>query len=165
MGVDRRLFISNRWNVQDVKETVESLFDLKIDYQPTHSPDYATLLFKLGEDENRQLNVHINYEHGGFRGLLLTLSTYGKSEEILKGLAERLGGFYNHEDFNDTWEEFPYVAAGDLEFLVKKAVKTGATDGRDSVKFREYLVESEKAHEAWEEENRKGLDKLLKRHK
>lgn len=143
MGLDRRLFISDRWRVEDVQDTLKNLFDIEVTYRPTYAPDYATLIFTLGK-EVRQMSVFINYEHGGFRGLLLTLGASGKAEKILKGLAERLGGFYNHQDSDDVWEEFRYVAASNLEWLLKDAVKTGKTDGQNVEKFVKFLKEKVK---------------------
>ena len=152
MGLDRRLFISNRWDVEDVKDTLESLFDTKVKYVPTHSPDYTTLNFSVGEDQ-RSMSVFTGYEVGGFKGVLLSLGAGGKSDEILRAVAERLGGFYNEQDCDSNFVEYSYNASGSLEYLLKDAVKTGATDGRNSEAFREYLKKSEEESKRSAEEN------------
>lgn len=164
MGLDRRLFVSDRWDVQDVQETLENLFDTKVEYVPTHSPDYSILNFTVDGDV-RSMSLFQGYEVGGFKGLLMTLGASGQSDRIFKSLAERLGGFYNEYDSDSNFVEYQYVASGNLEFSLKQAVKTGATDGRNSEAFREYLVKSEEQYKAWEEENRKNIDKMLRRAK
>jgi hypothetical protein len=152
MGLDRKLFISNRWDVEDVKDTLESLFSTKVKYEATHSPDYSMLHFTVGDDQ-RSMSVFTGYEVGGFKGVLLSLGASGKSNEIFKALAERLGGFYNEQDCDSNYVEYPFIASSSLEYLLKDAVKTGATDGRSSEAFREYLKKSEEESKRWAEEN------------
>ena len=152
MGLDRKLFISNRWDVEDVKDTLESLFSVKVKYDHTCSPDYSMLHFTY-QDDPRSMSVFTGYEVGGFKGVLLSLGAGGKSDEIFKAVAERLGGFYNQQDCDSNYVEYPFVASGSLEYLLKDAIKTGATDGRNSEAFREYLKKSEEESKRWAEEN------------
>jgi hypothetical protein len=160
MGLDRRLFISDRWDVEDVQHTIDSLFSTKAKYIPTHSPDYSILNFAYGDDQ-RSLSVFTGYEVGGFKGVLLTLGAGGKSDEIFKAVAERLGGFYNPQDSDSNYVEYPFIASGSLEFLLKDAIKTGATDGRNSEAFREYLKKSEEESKRWQEENSRRIDEMI----
>jgi hypothetical protein len=161
MGLDRRLFISDRWDVQDVQDTIKSIFNVEVKYEPTHSPDYTRLNFRIGDDP-RSMSVFSGSEHAGFKGILLSLGACGESDRILRAIAERLGGFYNEQDCNDNYVLYPYVAASNLEFLLKDAVKTGKTDGRNSEAFREYLVKSEEESKKWQEENQRNIEKLFK---
>jgi hypothetical protein len=160
MGLDRKLFISDRWQVRDVKDALESLFDIKVKYEPTSQEDYVMLHFTALDDQ-RSMSVFTGYEVSGFKGILLSLGAGGKSDEIFTALAERLGGFYNHMDSDSNYVGYDYKAAGSLEYLLKDAVKTGKTDGRNSEDFREYLVKSEEESKRWREENSRRLQETF----
>lgn len=162
MSVDRELFVSDRWDVQDVQDALKNILGVTVKYEHTHSPDYAILLFTYN-GENRQANCHVNYDKGGFKGLLVTLGAWGSSEFILKELGKRFGGFYQPTDSEDKWEEIQYTAGHNLEYLLHDALKEGKTDGRDVDGFIKYLenykIEAAKA----EEERRKRFEALLNR--
>jgi hypothetical protein len=160
MGLDRKLFISDRWQVRDVKDALESLFGIKVKYDATSQEDYVMLHFTALDDQ-RSMSVFTGYEVGGFKGTLLSLGAGGKSDQIFTVLAERLGGFYNKQDSDSNYVEYPYRAASSLEFLLKDAVKKGVTDGRNSEDFREYLVKSEEDSKRWREENSRRIDEMI----
>lgn len=161
MGVDRRLFVSNRWDVRDVSDAIESLFNTKVKYEPSTFPDYCRLNFKVG-DEDRSMSVFHSERHG-FSGLSLSLGASGCAEQVLRGLGERLGGFYNHEDCDDKWEGYSYTAGENLEFLLKDAIKTGASDGRDIDELIVYLKKHQKEARIQEEKRQQEFNELLSR--
>jgi hypothetical protein len=75
MSVDRTLFINSEWRVEEIIDTIESLYG-KVKVVSTTFPDYTVLVFKAGKlengkDETRQLNVHRCSHKGGFSGTLL----------------------------------------------------------------------------------------------
>jgi hypothetical protein len=165
MGADRTLFINSSWRVEDIIDTIESLYG-KVEVVPTISPDYTVLVFKAGklengEDETRQLNVHRGSHKGGFSGTLLTLGLWGKSDEILTSVAKRLGGFYEENDCDGKLEAYEYLAEGNLDFHLRQAVIHGKTDGQNIPAFQKYLKQSEKEHKAWEKKNSEEIEKLI----
>ncbi len=142
MGVDRTLFINSSWGVRDVADlvrTIEAVENVKI--MGTHEADYTLIGFTyLGADgkEDRQISFHRSSNRAGFVGTLLTLRANGCSELILKTIAERLGGFYEHQDCDGQIERFDFKADGNLGFMIRQAIIEGKSDGLDVDEFTKY---------------------------
>jgi hypothetical protein len=155
MGLDRRLFISNTWEPEDIKELLCTLPEVsECKFIDTHTPSYIIISFKYDgnvKDEHRQMSFHYNSKEGGFRGHLLTLGASGSAEQILKAIAERIGGFYNHQDCDNNYELFHYAAESSLEFMVRHSVLRGKCDGRD---FDEFAKDYKAETASWEKNNK-----------
>lgn len=148
MGVDAKLLVNTKWSVRDIQDVLKSrlgVAEQKINFNDW-APDYITIQFKFN-NEDRMLHVHRNGDrYGGFDVMTLGLGMWGSSEEILRGIANVTGGFFQAADTNDEFEAIPELEDGNLKFLVKNAVVTG-----------KYAGEIEQAKELlhWE----KGMDR------
>lgn len=139
MGVDTRLFISNRWTVEDVHDVLESLYG-KAEYVSSGMPDYCILKFNYSKTEPRSMSAWHNHEEYGFRGVLLSLGANGHAQEIMEKIASRLGGLLNPEDVNDELIGYPVLGQHNLDFHVRHAIIHGETDGRDIAGFAKKAI-------------------------
>lgn len=156
MGVDRKLFINSKWDVEDIQDLLESIPEVsKIKLQSTQTPSYVVILFTYdGAEgkEQRQMNFHYNTEEGGFRGNQISLGLYGSSDVILTKIAERIGGFYTPQDCNDELRRFDYPAHGNLDFMLKHAILRGKCDGRQ---LEEFVKDHEEVSAGWKKSQSK----------
>lgn len=145
MSVSTELFLDSRWRVGDIKETVESLYQIKVQVRNTPSPDYITLVFTLN-GVNRLMSIHLNYFVAGFVGTLVTLGADDQAHKILTDIAKRLGGWYSPNDCEDTWQRYENVSDHNIGFLLNEFMKNGG-NGRDHAAFSKYLEEWGKKHD------------------
>ena len=152
MGVDTKLYISPSWTVEDIKEVIEKRFSVqtKIEFHDW-SPDYVILRFGLaGAEYQRSLNIHTKTSVGGFPAFSLGLRSNQDGCLILQTLAKTFGGLYQEADTNDDFEAFSKPGEGNIDFVVKEALKDDPSLGNDSKEMASYIAE-EKWHdkEVW----------------
>lgn len=150
MGVDSKLFVSNSWSVEDIKDVIESQLDVKVEINSTHTPEYCLFTFpsSVNNNEKRSMSVHIDTEYHGFKGKLLTLRYNDEAVNIFKKIGEILGGFFCEQDWNDNYQGFSskLSTSNDIYFWLKHSIKHGKLKG-DALKNAETLLEIVKKKE------------------
>lgn len=140
MGVDTRLYINNRWNINDIKDVIEDRFNTKVKINfHEFAPDYITLEFKAF-DEDRMLHVHRDTEIAGFKATKLDFRSNDNGHKILRTLAETFGGLFNENDFNDDFEAYGSPDYGNAQFLINEAIKKDPSIGMDKAKLINFLT-------------------------
>lgn len=139
MGVDTRLFISNRWSVKDLADVIEKRFGCKpVVRVHQWAPDYLNIDFSV-EGEQRMLHVHTNSEYGGFQGWSISLRSNDQGIRVLTEVAKTFGGFLCEADTDSTFVEFSAPDHGDAAFLLNEALKDNPELGRDVKALAEWL--------------------------
>jgi hypothetical protein len=154
MGVDTRLYVNSSWTVQDIKEVIEKRLNVPVEVKfNDFAPDYICLVFAASVFPNspkRMLNVHTKSDVGGFPAILLSLSANEEGHRILKTIAQTLGGLFNTHDTEDTYEEYEKPGKGNIDFIVKEAIKDNPKMGDDDKMMARYLEnEGWKAKDVW----------------
>lgn len=129
MAVCTKLFISSRWDANDIMDVVKAEFDAKAKFRlHDFAPNFVTIQFTYAGSEPRQLSIHSSVDRAGFTGTLLDLNLNGSAEKIMNIFALRFGGFLNASDMNETYVAFEGSIgseSNDMDFWVKQAAKNG----------------------------------------
>lgn len=123
MGVDAKLFVSNKWSIENVQEILKNhlgIAEQKLEFH-NFAPGYVTIAFKY-KTEDRILHVHSNCSQSGFQGILLNLRAWGSFAEILIAIGKVTGGFFCTEDYSGDWTAFEEAEYGNLKFLLEHAL-------------------------------------------
>ena len=118
MGVNTRLLIDSKWEVEDIMELIQSY--LTLTQEPTfkhwgHAPGKGTITFNMKGDNKKQvrsLTFYPQYSSPLGTCTMLSMGTKfdprkNESWAILRTIGKVLGGFFNPQDNNDVWEEYP----------------------------------------------------------
>lgn len=139
MGVDTRLFISDRWDIADVRNLIAKRFDTKVVTNfHDFAPNYVTLSF-TAKGVDRMLHVHTNYEMSGFKGTLLDFRANEHGIETLRTLAETLGGWFSEADTDDVFEAYRMPGSGNNEYLLKESIIESPEHGDNKEKLIDFL--------------------------
>ena len=126
MGVDTGLYLSNRWDLDDLKNVIENHLGCPVKIESTLAsfPNYQVFNFTY-KGEQRSLNVHSATMTPLGRFTLITLKqTFGHANEILKSIAEVLGGLYYDNDYDGDmqWIEGKLSEEDKLSYHIKHAI-------------------------------------------
>lgn len=140
MGVDTKLYISQRWGVRDIQDVVKSRlgFETKLRFHD-FAPDYVTLDLLKGAEIHRMLHIHTDSTIGGLPSVLISLRSNEEGCAILKGLSEVFGGLFQENDCGNDFEEIQPPDGEDGEFLLKECLKKDPRTGQDSELLAEML--------------------------
>lgn len=103
MGTDTGLYLSNRWDIEDVMAVIENHLDVKPELRHTSMPTYNLLVFEY-QGETRQLNIHTSCDTPLGKFMQINLGKWGKCDEIITTIAEVLGGLYFEQDTDGKFE-------------------------------------------------------------
>jgi hypothetical protein len=140
MGVDTRLFISHNWSLEDISHVISRRYSTKVKFKFCDPvADLTWLLFELGGDE-RQLSVFMDSEIGGFRAISLSMRSNPPANRLLKTLAQTFGGLYQDGDTTDSFEEYQNPGQGEMNWILKEAIKSDPELGKDPKAMADYLL-------------------------
>lgn len=141
MGVDTTLFISNRWNAQDIQQVIEKRFNTKVKLHfHDFAPQYISMQFHLSGNEDRTLNVFTDSELGGFKGISMSFTSNEEGQEVLQTLAKTFGGFFQKSDCDGDYGAFNAPDHGEIAFIVNEAIKSNPALGREHEQMAEYIL-------------------------
>jgi len=134
MGVDTKLYISHRWNINDIKDVLQNRLncDVKITFNE-FAPNYVNLHFK-----ERMLHIHTDSQVSGFPAILLSFRSNPEGIGILELLAETFGGILQVQDCNNDALIFDQPDYGNNAFLLNEALKNDPRSGNDLEKFNKF---------------------------
>jgi hypothetical protein len=123
MGTDTGLYLSNRWDIEDVMAVIENHLGVKPELRQTGMPSYNLLVFEY-QGEKRQLNVHYSCNTPLGKFTQINLGKWGKCDEIITTIGEVLGGLYFDNDSDGKFEFIDGKLNEDsnLSFHVKNAI-------------------------------------------
>lgn len=127
MGVDAKLLTSHIWTVEDVYDLIVDMFDKDAKVENTDTPDYTIITFKYGT-ENRRMNVfRTGNVYGGFPSISISVGAWGNADVFMRAIAERLGGFYQPQDYEEIYQLYPspFDEENNHLFYIKQAAKKG----------------------------------------
>jgi hypothetical protein len=140
MGVDTQLYISHRWNVEDVRDVLTRRLGYKVKTELSDSsPTYFRLIFNTGGEYDRILHVHTDSEIGGFPAINMNFRSNDEGIAILRKLAESFGGLFAEEDCSGTFEEIQAPDQGNAAYVLKECLKTNPRAGSDTDTLVEML--------------------------
>lgn len=148
MGVDTKLYISTVWTIQDIKDVIEKRFSVPVKLAfHEFAPEYITMEFQLPDSENpRLLHVHTNSFVGGLPAVNLGFRSNEEGHKILKTLAKTFGGLFQENDTGDGFQEFQKPGEGNIDFVIRQAIKDDPSLGDGGKNMVTYLAE-----EKWRE--------------
>lgn len=152
MGVDTKLYIGQQWNIEDIKDVIEKRFDVPVTYEFHHfAPDYVVLKFQLRSAEHeRGLHVHTKSHVGGLPAISLSFRSNDEGIQILKTLAETFGGLFTESDCGNTFEEYQKPGEGNIDFIIKEALKSDPTLSEGDYRMVQYIGEKKwMEHKVW----------------
>lgn len=143
MGVDTRLYINNSWSVEDIKDVIGKRFEVPVTLKfHDWSPDYIQMILTLpGTKEARALNIFTKNAIGGLPATLLSLHHDSYSIGFLRVLAETFGGFFQEQDYEEVFEAFSKPGEGNIDFIVKQAIKDEPKLADDDKAMVTYIAE------------------------
>lgn len=121
MGVDTKLYLNTKWELNNIIELIEYIKGEKIEVISNHSFAPGYFCFNLSK---RMIHVH-TYTHTPLgEATLLDMHSDDESHELFKKIAETLGGIYIENDCDDkcemmqgrTWDE------NGLQYFLKYAI-------------------------------------------
>lgn len=104
MGVDTKAVIRKGVTLEELKAHAEKKYG-EVKIEKTHSDNFFYLIFTQGANRNRNLGVFLDPEMAerdyGINGILLSLSCWGESFEIMMHFLDEFGGFIDENDCDD----------------------------------------------------------------
>lgn len=158
MGVDTRLFINKSWTIEDIKEVIQKRFSVpvKLNFHDW-APDYITMEFQLPKAENaRLLHIHTNSFVGGLPAINIGFRSNPEGHEILKTLAKTFGGLFQEADTGDEFKEFQKPGEGNIDFVVRQAIKDDPSLGQGGEEMASYISEEKwrQTSDVWNKPNK-----------
>ena len=103
MGVDTKAIIKKGVTPEQIAAALSARW-ANARVVPTQSDEYFYIT--LGRSDDYQRNIFVSYSNSsltdyGIAGVLLSLSCYGESVEILRYLCETFGGYLDENDCDD----------------------------------------------------------------
>jgi hypothetical protein len=150
MGVDTKLYVNSRWQLEDIVHIIKSKYgEVTIKSNHDFSIGYFNLFFG-----KRMMHVFCNTATPLGAATLLSLGCDDEAHEILKSIAERIGGAFIDNDVDDKcelingnmWEE------NALPYFLKYAIVHDGIDPDDT----NALVKSRADWQARIDEHNKG---------
>lgn len=124
MGVDTNLWISARWEVDDVRDILIREYGTSVRYT-THDmiPTMVGVHFSVGKEE-RMMYFHHSVRTPLGTCHLLSLNFHGLSVEVMRKIAGVLGGLLQENDCNEQYELIEgNMSEGDaLPYFIKYAI-------------------------------------------
>jgi hypothetical protein len=142
MGVDTKVYLNTRWNLDDIKTIIERTQNTKVEIESNHSINPGYFTFTLPEKEH-MIHVHSYITTPLGTATLLSMHSDKDGKNILRGIAEVAGGFFMDNDVDGKCD-FIMGALTDedgLGYFVKYALVHNGIDNHDILG----LVESMKA--------------------
>ncbi|MFA5937401.1 MAG: hypothetical protein WC822_06025 [Candidatus Paceibacterota bacterium] len=132
MGVDTKVYLNTRWNLDNIKTIIERTQNTKVEIESNHSfaPGYFT--FTLPE-KKRIIHVHSYTTTPLGTATLLSMRSDEEGKQILKGIAEVVGGMFMDNDVDGKCD-FIMGALTDedgLGYFVKYALVHNGIDNHD----------------------------------
>jgi hypothetical protein len=143
MGVDTKLYIGRQWSLEDIKDVIEKRFSVPVTFVfHDFAPDYVSMKFKLTHREyERELHVHTHTFVGGLPAIGLGFRSNPESTEVLRTLAKTFGGLFQEEDTTDIFQEYSKPGEGNIDFVIKQAIKDDPKLGHDDEGIVRYIAE------------------------
>jgi hypothetical protein len=152
-----RLYISKEWSVTDIADVLQRRLETKVkiefhdwalDYI-TLNLEYmgATLFFHVHSDVHvAGLSARLISTHAGYEGIL-----------VLKKLADTFGGLYQESDTTEEFEAIPKPGEGNIDFVVRQAIKHNPELGSNDEAMAAYIKEEQwRAGFEWHKPSRGG---------
>ena len=143
MGVDARLLLNPRWDIEDIVDVLETYLSIKTEKVESRAKIHSTY-FNVFCDNGRMINLHFNYNTPLGTATLLSLRANNEAQNMLIGIAKILGGFYNAEDYNDNWEDYRglFWEEDGLPYHYKyAAIHNKITDNDDMLGLKQSIAE------------------------
>jgi hypothetical protein len=149
MSVDTNLYVGNRWELNDIKHIIEREYKTTVRVESNHttSMGYFNFFFKAGNEE-RMMHVHTQTETPLGRCTLLSLNHWGKAVEIMRTIADVLGGILEENDCNGNMEMvMGKIYDGDaLQYFLKYAVIHDGIEADDIQGLKKSIEKWHKKH-------------------
>jgi len=96
MGTDTKLYISQKYELDDIKTVIEKYLKVKVNVKSCHTTAIGMFSFHFKYKTNRMMYVHQSCERAGY--FLLSLGCNEEAIEIMTKIAEVMGGMVDEDD-------------------------------------------------------------------
>ena len=130
MGVDTKLYLSTRWEADDIKTVLERTSGETVTVRSNHGIAVGFYSFDVG---NRSIWVHLNYHTAVGPLTMLAMRADEESHLLLRRVALTLGGLFMRYDSDEQCEliEGAMNEHDGLPYFVKYAIVNDGIDPRD----------------------------------
>ena len=148
MGIDTRLLISSRWELDDVRTVLKKYLDCDTTLEYCD----ASRSFKMAIDGNgidRRIFILTNRRTPLGSNTYMSMRSDPQSIKIMRTIADVLGGYLNEEDTNDYYEEIDgmfYDERGLPYFLEYAILNKDLKDVNDLVGLNKSIHDWQKLH-------------------
>lgn len=104
MGVDTKLLLNPKWDIEDIVTVLEKHQGIKAEL--SSKAKIHSTYFVIDCDNGRSINLHFCQHTPLGTATLLSLRANQEGCDMLKGIAKILGGFFNPNDCESKYEEF-----------------------------------------------------------
>lgn len=125
MGEDTKLLISNRWVLDEVKTVIEKYLKTEVKVKSCHITSIGMFKFNFKVNNHaRTMYVHSNYNTPIGTGTYLSLGHNDEAVNIMRTIANVLGGFLLENDCDGDYEHIKgmFSENNGLSYLFKYAV-------------------------------------------
>ena len=131
MGVDTQLYLSTRWEADDIKAVLERTCEKEVDVISHHNISVGFFTFNVGQ---RRISVFMNNFTPLGSLTLLSMRADEESHRILKGVARTLGGLFMPYDTDGLcdWIDGGMNDHNGLPYFVKYAIVEDGIDPHDA---------------------------------
>lgn len=123
MGIDTTLFVRPEIRAEEIMVALKALGIEDVEYQATHTPSYATILFKSTIPGKYKRKISFFYGVDEYFGMQMNMLSLGADEEaydIIRMLGEMIGGVYRSSDCNNDCEYFDVPGNGNIRWLIER---------------------------------------------
>lgn len=144
MSTSVKGIISKNNNLESIVDYIENSFS-KAEVNTASNEDYCTINFV--DDEDRMLSVFFgdfSLHDYDIEGVIISLGSFGRAEEIIKQIVDHFGGYYRRIDYEEFVpigiEKFVSAESSENDIFVNKIInKLGYKNLKEALKlFDEY---------------------------
>lgn len=136
MGIDSKLLVSAKWNVQHIQTLLVEGLGHKL-IKADHKGDHSFLYIELPSGAQRMIYVARTTGYGGLDATLLSFRSNPEGIELFRSIANVLGGFLCESDHTSDFEmiQEPHDSSARfvLDYVILRDALTDSADLSDKI--------------------------------
>ena len=145
MGTSTKLYVSSRWQIEDIKTIIENKFKVEVTVKDCVEISIGMFQFMFTfKQQNRMMSIFSNSETPLGSAIQLNMSYNDDSIIIMETIAGILGGIIQKRDYEETYMMIPgkFIESNALPYFFKRAMLLDKMeDENDLVGLNKYIHE------------------------